>query len=394
MSEHKARVLLMRETEELVGIIKRSLDDSIEGMRFELQAVDSVDEVLNQCHQADADIVLCEFNEPSKEALSEIRKIRDSVKRVPIVVLTDSEEQILRLHFIHWGARDCVARSEALCCPKLLSRVVRFAIERQQIHEELTVTRGVLASKPRIGTMQQLAAGVAHQIRNPLQVIQTGVDLLKTAEEQREESEREEERMAVLETLCEAINRADAVVQDLSALSQPGKLERNLADVNQIIEKALRAVRQRADLSSISVMTALAHELPSIHLDSRHMQTVFESLLDKAVSAVSDGGQVLVKTYRQAMPEHAPMTGHRRSDRFAPGEDVIISEIHDTGTDIPEDQLTAMMDPLLTATYSESDTTVSLAVAQNIIELHGGMAAVGHSPSGGMMIRLFLKVEK
>ncbi len=386
MSNHKARVLVMRETEEFVDIIRRSLDESVEGMQFELKAVDDVQDVLSHCKQADTDIVLLEFNEPSKEALSEIRMIRDSVRRVPIVVLTDSEEQILRLHFIHWGARDCVARNEALCCPKLLRRVVRYAIERQQIHEELDVARQVLSQKPRVDTMRQLAAGVAHEIRNPLQVVLTGVDLLK-----RDDQENDEERFEILQSLSDAINRADRVVQELISLSQPNTLDLKIDHLNPVIEKALQVIRKEMNMSKISVITALSNQLPKIALDTPHMQSVVESLLRNAVKSITDGGQILVKSYHQGMPENAPMTGNRAADRFYPGEDVIVVEIHDTGVEMPEDQLTKMLDPFFMTTYSERDTRVSLAVAQNIIEMHGGLATVGHSPSGGLMIRLFLK---
>ena len=243
----------------------------------------------------------------------------------------------------------------------------------QQAHEELQETQLRLIQSAKLESIGRLAAGVAHEVKNPLAIVQSGADYL-LRRPGREAVERD-----VVEEVIAAARRADAIVRDLLDFSAPRPLELERGDLNATVEQALRLVKHDLERRRVRIERELAPGLPEVTIDPAKIEQVFVNLLLNAAESIDGDGIVTVRT--RAAPSRTP------DDR--PG---IVAEIDDTGPGIPEAQLTRIFDPFFTT--RAKGTGLGLSVSKTIIGLHGGTIELVNRPQGGVSARVTLYGER
>ncbi|MGD0017537.1 MAG: ATP-binding protein [Verrucomicrobiia bacterium] len=235
-----------------------------------------------------------------------------------------------------------------------------------QAHEDLKNAQMKLIQTAKLESIGRLAAGVAHEVKNPLAVIQLGIDYLTCAA--RDAANRDS--LETIEEMADAVHRADAVIKGLLNFSRSEQLALVPADVNSVIEESLLLVKHELSKNRIRLETSLAEQLPKVDLDRNKIKQVFINVFMNAVQAMGDNGNLSVKTFIQ--PASTDTAG-----KPVARESVVVS-IEDTGTGLPVDKLDKLFEPFFTTKAAGSGTGLGLSVSRNIVELHGGTIRIAN----------------
>ena len=262
---------------------------------------------------------------------------------------------------------------------------VLAAMEKlQAAHQELRDVQLQLIEAEKMKLVGRLAAGVAHEVKNPLAVIKMGAEFLSMHEMAAESDVRE-----TLAGIADAVSRADAVIRGLLDFSAPKTLEVRAESLNAVIEQSLMLVR--GDLKGISVERELGRSLPVVHLDPGKIGQVFINLLTNAAHAMEDGGTITVRTYAKQLTGIGANVSDQRVESFRVGQTLVIAEIDDTGHGIPEDKLPKIFDPFFTTKPTGKGTGLGLSVVKTIVDLHGATIDLRNLPSGGTRATLMFR---
>ncbi|MEY2547330.1 MAG: hypothetical protein QOG48_2447 [Verrucomicrobiota bacterium] len=257
-------------------------------------------------------------------------------------------------------------------------------------HEELKATQMQLIEAEKLRTLGQLAAGVAHEVKNPLAVLQMGVGYLNR------QSNGENEQLAyVIKEMNDAVNRADAVVADLLEFAAPKSPEARNRDIEPIVRRALAFVKHELNANNVKVVTNFAGQLPPCLVDRNKINQAFVNLLTNACHAMPNGGVITVTTSQTRLTEEQAgcVGGNRSGARFRVGDNVVIVEISDTGGGIPAEQLSKIFDPYFTTKPTGKGTGLGLTVTKTIIDMHGGRIHIQNGNNGGVVATVLLKAE-
>jgi PAS domain S-box-containing protein len=233
----------------------------------------------------------------------------------------------------------------------------------------------------------RLAAGVAHEVKNPLAIIQSGIDYLGGG------TDGDPVRREVLSEMEYAVTRADRIIGGLLDFSMPGTLEPTHEDLNAVIERALLLVKHELDRGRISVARAMTPDLPPVWIDERKMEQVFLNVFLNAIQAMPHGGTMSVKTWVRPSAETGLPIGSRSSKVVRQMGRVVVAEVDDTGPGIPENLLRKVFEPFFTTKPTKKGTGLGLTVAKAIVEMHGGMISLSNRARGGVQVLVTLRTK-
>ena len=255
-------------------------------------------------------------------------------------------------------------------------------------HEELIQAQLQLIQVEKLESVGRLAAGVAHEVKNPLAILLMGLEYLGEVRPGGDESEQE-----VMRAMRDAIGRADGIIRGLVDFSADRRLDLGVQNLNELINRSLVLVKHELIGNHVSLDARLAAELPNVKLDPFKIQQVFVNLFMNAIQAMPDGGTLTVRTRAE---EVAPHRDHlpRLPDSFRPGEAIVVAIVEDTGTGIPADKLSKVWDPFFTTKGVGRGTGLGLTVTRKIIDLHGGAIGIANREPRGARVTLVFKAER
>jgi PAS domain S-box-containing protein len=258
----------------------------------------------------------------------------------------------------------------------------------QKSHEDLKAAQYQLIQAEKMQSLGRLAAGVAHEVKNPLAILNMGIDYMS-----KNLVSPDENIAQILNDMNDALKRADSIILGLLDFSAPGALKLAPEDVSALLDGSVALVRHEMSSAAIVLNRCLATDLPPARVDRNKLKQAFVNVLTNAVHAVPHGGTVTVRTYaRELKPgEVAHDAGSRFADRFRAGETVVVVEVEDTGPGIPRDKLGKIFDPFFTTKPAGKGTGLGLTVTKKIIELHGGIIDIGNRAEGGALVTIVLK---
>jgi len=261
--------------------------------------------------------------------------------------------------------------------------------ELKKSHEELKGAQLQLIQAEKLQSAGRLAAGVAHEVKNPLAIILMGVDYLS-----KHLTVADPDPAMVLRDMHDAVKRATSVVGGLLDFSAPTELDLNSEELNSVVEQSAMLVKHELTKYQITVVKQLGGDLPLLTLDRNKIEQVFVNIFLNAIHAMPQGGALTVKTYAKQLTEVSHDVGFREADRFRVGETVAVAEVEDTGTGIPESQLAKIFDPFFTTNPTGKGSGLGLAVTNKIIELHGGTIDIRNRKEGGVGVTIMFRVER
>ena len=254
--------------------------------------------------------------------------------------------------------------------------------------EKLKAMQGQLIQAAKMESVGRLAAGAAHEVKNPLAILQQGVDYLSAKIKLGDPSVA-----GVLHEMAAAVANADSVIRGLLDFARLSQLNLEVSELPSLIERALLLVNHQCDQLRIEIVKEFQTDLPAVKVDKNRIEQVFVNLLLNAIQAMPKGGQLRIKAYTKKLTESGSQTDRRNEDTFGLGETIVV-DIEDTGSGIRENLLPKIFDPFFTTKRDFGGTGLGLAVVRNIMEMHRGTIQIGNRTEGGVKATLMLKTRQ
>ena len=252
---------------------------------------------------------------------------------------------------------------------------------------EMADLRSQLMTSARLATVGELAAGIAHEINNPLAFVRSNLSQLeeiwKQLRPERAEGERRSAGEAadaarqdlvrdvdeLIEESIEGVDRAVEIVRSVKSFAHAGNASREITDLRPLLENVLRVASAQLR-SRVNVLREYDDALPPVVCAPQQLRQVFLNLVVNAAQAVEAGGHVLVAT---------------RAD----GDHVIVS-VADDGCGIAPEVIDRIFDPFFTTKAVGEGTGLGLGIAHQIVTSHGGEIQVESTPGQGTVFRVRL----
>jgi len=246
---------------------------------------------------------------------------------------------------------------------------------------ELAHHRLVRAAKMK--SIGQLAAGVAHEVKNPLAVISMGVEFLSSS------PDRDATEQQILTDMDDAVQRADRVIRGLLDYSHYSKLERRPGDINEVIKQSLRLVDHEMKKHQIEVCLNLGI-LETACFDFTRIQQVFINLFVNSAQAMGEKGRLEIVSKMDSLSSGEA----ELSQYYHPGQRVIKVTVTDTGPGIGDTESEKIFDPFYTTKDIGQGTGLGLSESRNIMELHNGTLHLRNSEPTGACAIVILPCDK
>jgi signal transduction histidine kinase len=260
-----------------------------------------------------------------------------------------------------------------------------LAIEKARLHNEVTHLAEVLAERveertrelretqaqlvqaEKLAALGELAAGVAHEINNPLHILQAYVEHMSG------KLSADSAFVDFVDPMRNALDSIARLAGQLRDFSRPAGGEWKPLDVNRSLENVLKLVNKEMMHCQIEIQDGLSSQLPTVTGDLRQIEQVFLNLILNARDAMPGGGRIAIETYATDDKVHI---------RFA-----------DTGVGIREEDLERIFEPYFT-TKEDRGTGLGLAICQRIITQHGGRISVSSRLGEGTVMILHLPASR
>jgi signal transduction histidine kinase len=279
-----------------------------------------------------------------------------------------------------------------MCLPYLISKL-------EHTIDDLKDNQARLIQAEKLASMGQMAAGIAHEINNPLGVVLMYSHLLK-------ESLREEDpNLKDVDKIIQEAERTRKIVRGILNFAREEKVERTLTDINQLLREAAAGAASIDMNGTITIHFDLDEALPPQRVDRNQLRQVFDNLLKNAVEVMPEGGTITIRSSRDADPGAGGRAGAgdgstaRAADggTAGAGNGSFTVSIEDTGPGIPEELLPKLFSPFVTSKPVGKGTGLGLAVCYGIVKMHGGSIQAANRPEGGacftIRIKQFVKEE-
>ena len=227
--------------------------------------------------------------------------------------------------------------------------------ELSAAHEELKEMQQELIQSEKLAALGKFSSGIAHEVKNPLAIILTGIELLEM-----KLPNANTDIKTLMGTVKEATLRADRILRNLLTFSKPSKLNIEKIKPDDLISDTISLIEYKASLVNVKIRTQFSEEEPYIAVDRNQMEQVLFNLLMNAVEAIDGSGEIRIKIYRTSLPGHLS------------GQSCCVIEIADTGEGISKDDLSKILEPFFTTKKDGKGTGLGLSVSKMIIDNHGG----------------------
>ena len=375
----------------------------------------NAEEARKSLESEEVDCIFLDYRLPDSDGQALLAEFRRKGIDVPILILTGHGDAQLAVDLMQGGASDFLSKSSL--SPELISRRLsnvlriyeadserRRAQEQQRVLlEQLREAQGQLLQSEKLASIGQLAAGVAHEINNPLGYINSNIstmvkyvdDLfaLFNAYERAEDyltdatvkadvqgiKERvdwgylKSDLHSLLEESLEGVDRVRRIVEDLKDFSHVGEAEWQWADIHKGLESTLNIVHN--ELKYKAEVVKQYGELPPIECIASQINQVFMNLLVNAAQAIEQRGVITVRTGTE-------------EDEWA------WVVIQDTGKGITPDKLKRIFDPFFTTKPVGKGTGLGLSLSYGIINRHGGRMEVESVVGEGTTFQVWLPIKQ
>jgi PAS domain S-box-containing protein len=283
------------------------------------------------------------------------------------------------------------------------------------ICEDVTAERRLmtkLVESEKLASVGRLAAGVAHEINNPLGLISGYVEIMKTKEG------LDEDEAGSLEIVLEEVDRIARIVKNLLAFARPPSPGVETCCINDVVKRLFALLGRRAHLGGVTLDADLEEPMPDVHAPGGEIEQVFLNIMMNSIEAMPSGGTLRVtSTVRtgpvdirngsgvhggkkgqveaaQTPPDYDSVgttrssEGHRETDAWV---EVVFS---DTGLGIPEENLGRIFDPFFTTKEVGKGSGLGLSVSYGIVKKYGGSINVSSRPGAGTTFTVYLPADR
>jgi signal transduction histidine kinase len=334
--------------------------------------VENRDDMLAALRETAWDIVLTDWSLPRFSALEALRVVRETNDELPCIIVSGTIGDEIAVEALRNGARDFVIKDRMARLVPAISRELREAAlrhERKRIQEQLVIS-------DRMVSIGMLAAGVAHEINNPLAVVLSNLEL---AVAELEALRGADDLTSIVEEVTDAnaaAQRIRDIVRDLKLFSRASDDASGPVDVQRVLESTLRMawneIRHRARLRRE------LQAVPFVEANESRLGQVFLNLVINAAQALPDGHA----------DEHEIAIATRLGD-----DGRVVVEIRDTGSGMSPEVKKRLFTPFFTTKPLGVGTGLGLSIVHRIVTALGGELGVDSEPGRGTTFRVHLPVS-
>ncbi len=338
--QHRFRVLLIEDVPDDVTLIQHAL--ALEHFTaFECVHASRLHAGLEVLARGGIDLILLDLTLPDSEGLATLVTLRARAPRLPIVVLTTSDDEGLDLQALQQGAHDYLVKSSLEAYPNLLARSIRYAIERKRA--ELL--------------KDEFVNMVSHELRTPLTTMREFTSILSdgiagplTKDQQ--------EFLGIIRSNLDRLGRMIDSLLDVAKMEAGHlTLAKGLVDIEALLDHVIKSLRPLADNKGIELALQLPASRPDILADADKLTQIFVNLIGNAIKFTPAPGRVTVT-----------LAEHPHDVQFT---------VADTGLGIAPDDLPKLFEKFQQlhppqAGEQQQGTGLGLAISKRLVELHGG----------------------
>jgi len=232
---------------------------------------------------------------------------------------------------------------------------------------ELREMQDFLVQSEKLASLGKLAAGIAHEINNPLTSILINTHLML------EKLEKKDEFQESLSLIADETSRCSQIIKGLLEFARQTPPQKVSTQINDLIDRTTQLLENQASFQNIRIVKDLDLALPPIKLDKSKIQQVFWNLMLNSCQAMPKGGQLLI------------------SSKLSADKNYIEVRFIDNGVGIPKENITKLFDPFFTT--KGSGTGLGLAVSYGIIQQHNGKVEVKSEIGLGTVFTLSFPIE-
>ncbi len=382
---------------------------------YECFEANSALEAMTELRNADFDLVVTDIIMPGLSGIELLRKIIDEYPDTAVIVISGVDRPQRALDAIRLGAFDYLIKP---CDPEVLQLTVERALERRTLlknarqykldlearNQELVRGKAQLerlqaqiVHSEKMASIGQLAAGVAHELNNPVGFLYGNLDLLNVCiadllklqrfydqiplnEQQATEAAEIKTEIRYTETVADLTSiivdcrdgaeRVKNIVQNLRTFSRLDEAEFKQTDIHEGIESTIRLLSRYFSGGNVALVKEFG-DIPRVEAYSAQLNQVWTNLLVNAAQSLnSDRGEVRIKTYQD--------------------DDSIYVEVIDNGAGIDPEIVNRIFDPFFTTKAVGEGTGLGLSISFGIIERHNGKIEVRSNVGGGTCFKVHL----
>lgn len=346
------------------------------------------------------DIIFLTLSLPDSQGAETFDRLKVYAPSIPIIILSSETDNSFAIELVQKGAQDFLIKHSLSA--NLLPRAIYYAIERkrginekdnlnrklQRTTEELKSAQMQLIQAEKLDSLGRLAAGVAHEVRNPLGAVQMGISYLM----QRQNTLKDPGIEFACSEMEKAISRADGIIQGMLDYAREDIMSLERFCPNRLVEESVKFVQYDLNRRNVGLRFQLEEGIPEVNVDSPRMSQVLINLISNSIQAMKEGGVVTVSTYAGRMGDLERDEGLRDHLRLRPDDMVVVITVRDTGPGIPPDKIHRIFEPFYTTKPTGEGTGLGLSVVDRIIQLHRGHIQVENvTEPGGLLTKIALK---
>jgi signal transduction histidine kinase len=285
-------------------------------------------------------------------------QLHQSITRISVrlkAVAGDLEQEVGRLEITPEAELPAIQQQLDLVADRIRS-----------VMQELSQARREAMRSERLAAVGELAAGVAHELRNPMTSVKL---LIQTIQHRWKDSARPE----TFDVVMEEISRMESTIQGLLDFARPPRLQRARHDLRQIVRRAVNLTEGRARHSGVSLVTHLAEEPVWVNADAEQLHQVCINLLLNGIESMTTGGEFDI---------------HVEADEPAA---LAYVRFEDSGLGIPNTVLPRLFEPFVTS--KDHGNGLGLAVSRRIVSNHAGRLLAENRPGGGAALTVELPLD-
>jgi signal transduction histidine kinase len=351
---------------------------------FEVLTADSGEEGLELLAREEISLVLLDYMMPVMDGMTALKQIREQYPRTYVIMFTGKGSEEIAVELMKAGASDYILKpfnnQDLLDRIENVLRIRRIELHNKELREErerllreieewnqelerrvaeksaeLEKAQMEIVQAEKLAAFGHLSAGMAHEIRNPLNSISLFAQILKSSASQCADLEEYPDK------IIREIDRIDAILVKLLDASKKPHVTLQRVDLVRQIENCLEIFEPQVKIQNIRVVTEISPDVAELDADPHEISQVFNNIIVNSLHEMPEGGTLRVALYR--------------------AEDTFHIKISDTGGGIPDENLYCIFDPFFTT--KERGTGLGLSVVLRIVKGYGGRINVENHDGDG-----------
>jgi len=290
-----------------------------------------------------------------------------------------SMERLIGLVFLRLGQKTLSTTQRVSL--QLLGKQAGLAFENTLLFKERLRQNERMYRAEQLATMGQFAAGIAHELRNPLTAIRSTIQFLAS-----EFADGSEQQKLSQITLAE-VDRVNGIVGNLLSLAQPTESRPVALAPAEEVGKCLAFIEAQARSQNVELQVACDEQLPKVVVDPMELRQVLLNLIVNGLQAVPTGGVLRIRVHRLPSPLWGPGSGGV-ARVFGRG---VLLEVADQGPGIPQELRERVFEPFFTT--KTGGTGLGLAICRSIVKRYDGEIWVEEAEGGGTSVKVLLRAE-